>query len=126
MAVVTSEGCAVARWELWRRGVHARGGCVGRGRWAMSTTLPPAVSSPALGAKSVKPPRLTSGRPYASRMTRALGVLARRARALRERGATAVEYAFIVSLIAAVVVVGVVLVGRSTTNNFSAVTSIWP
>ena len=43
-----------------------------------------------------------------------------------DSAATAVEYAFIVSLIAAVVVAGVVLVGRSTTNNFSAVTSLWP
>ena len=56
-------------------------------------------------------------------MTRGLVALAYRARARREIGATAVEYAFIVALIAAVVIAGVALVGAATTNNFGTVNS---
>ena len=54
-------------------------------------------------------------------MTRGLVALAHRAWARRESGATAVEYAFIVALIAAVVIAGVTLVGAATTNNFGTV-----
>jgi Flp pilus assembly pilin Flp len=43
-----------------------------------------------------------------------------------ERGATAVEYAFMASLIAVVVIAGALLVGRSSTNNFDHIGSLMP
>lgn len=43
-----------------------------------------------------------------------------------EDGATAVEYAIIVSLIAGVIIVVVALLGVKTGANFSKITDVWP
>lgn len=45
--------------------------------------------------------------------------------ATRDQGATAVEYAMFVALIAAVVVVTVITLGQKTLNNFTAGTTGW-
>ena len=59
--------------------------------------------------------------PYASRMIRGIAGQFRRARVYRDKGATAVEYAFIAALIAAVIIAGVTLVGAATSDNFGTV-----
>jgi Flp pilus assembly pilin Flp len=59
-------------------------------------------------------------------MTRGSAIILRSARRAAERGATSVEYAFVVSLIAVIVIAGAVLVGSSTTNNFDQVGSLLP
>jgi pilus assembly protein Flp/PilA len=46
-----------------------------------------------------------------------------RARALEERGATAVEYALMVALIAIVVVAAVAFLGKAASNKFSTIGS---
>lgn len=56
------------------------------------------------------------------RLLRALLDLRMRA----EDGATAVEYAIIVSLIAGVIIVVVALLGVKTGANFSKITDVWP
>lgn len=56
------------------------------------------------------------------RLLRALLDLRMRA----EDGATAVEYAIIVSLIAGVIIVVVALLGVKTGANFSKITDAWP
>ncbi|MFM7060654.1 MAG: Flp family type IVb pilin [Actinomycetes bacterium] len=43
-----------------------------------------------------------------------------------ERGATSVEYAIIASLVAAVIVAVVILLGLATEENFSTITDLWP
>jgi len=43
-----------------------------------------------------------------------------------ETGATAVEYAIIASLIAAVIIAAVYLLGQATEANFSSITDLWP
>ena len=46
-----------------------------------------------------------------------------RTRALEEKGATAVEYALMVALIAIVIVAAVAFLGRATSNKFSQIGS---
>jgi pilus assembly protein Flp/PilA len=54
-------------------------------------------------------------------MIRGIAGQFRRARVYRDKGATAVEYAFIAALIAAVIIAGVTLVGAATSDNFGTV-----
>ena len=46
-----------------------------------------------------------------------------RSRALEEKGATAVEYALMVALIAVVIIAAVAFIGKSASNQFSTVGS---
>ena len=66
------------------------------------------------------------GSPYPRRMTRGSAFIRRWRRHLTERGATAVEYAFMASLIACIVLAGAALVGKATMNNFDHVGSLLP
>lgn len=77
--------------------------------------------------RSTRSARLSDARP-GDLMSRPTETLYRRFLAVRPRGedgATAVEYAIIIALIAGVIILAVTLVGVKTGANFSRITDAW-